>query len=325
MIKHIFKLIWNKKRANSLMMLEIFLSFLVLFFVLAYFFFNIDKVNTPLGFTTEDRWAIYLDNIDQLDSLEGATVIENLKNNLTAMDEVEDVSFTQSMFPFSGSTWNTGNSDNGFSLNSYVINADYRLKDVLDLNMIEGRWYTEEDLHSAAPLLVVNKEFVDRYYPGKSMIDSTIIFEGERRIIGVVEDYRYHGEFSELHPTALLLKRSVDNQAAVLLRMKDGVALTAEEKISELANATTGKSGNTIVDLDKSRISDSRESWIILIALLSICGFLCVNVALGLFGVLWYTINKRRSEIGLRQALGANKGQISMMIRCSIELLFMLL
>jgi len=32
---------------------------------------------------------------------------------------------------------------------------------------------------------------------------------------------------------------------------------------------------------------------------------LCLNVALGLFGVLWYNISKRKSEIGLRQAVGA--------------------
>lgn len=321
MIKHIFKLIWNKKRSNGLMMLEIFLSFLVLFFVLAYFFFNTDKVNRPLGFTTVDRWAIYLDNIDQLDSLEGVTTIKNLETSLLAMEEVEAVSFAQSMFPFSGSTWNTGNSDNGFSLNSYVINADLHLKEVLDLNVVEGRWYSEDDLHSAVPTLIVNKEFVDRYYPDKSMIDSIIIFEGERRIIGVVDDYRYHGEFSEVNPTAILLKPSIKNMDAVLLKMQDNVPLTAQERVADITNATTGKPGNTIVDLEESRISDSRESWIILIALLAICGFLCINVALGLFGVLWYNINKRKSEIGLRQALGADKWQIS--IQFVLEILIL--
>ncbi len=48
-----------------------------------------------------------------------------------------------------------------------------------------------------------------------------------------------------------------------------------------------------------------------MIALLTICGFLILNVALGLFGVLWYTISKRRPEIGLRRTLGASKFSIS--------------
>ncbi|MEO0877434.1 MAG: FtsX-like permease family protein, partial [Bacteroidota bacterium] len=44
---------------------------------------------------------------------------------------------------------------------------------------------------------------------------------------------------------------------------------------------------------------------------LSICGFLILNIALGLFGVLFYNINKRRAEIGLRRALGASQSEIT--------------
>jgi len=43
-----------------------------------------------------------------------------------------------------------------------------------------------------------------------------------------------------------------------------------------------------------------------LIIMLIVCAFLIFNVALGLFGVLWYNINQRKSEIGLRRATGAS-------------------
>jgi putative ABC transport system permease protein len=48
-----------------------------------------------------------------------------------------------------------------------------------------------------------------------------------------------------------------------------------------------------------------------LVALGLVCGFLILNVALGLFGVLWQTINQRRAELGVRRALGATAGTIS--------------
>ena len=48
-----------------------------------------------------------------------------------------------------------------------------------------------------------------------------------------------------------------------------------------------------------------------LIILSIIAGFLIINVALGLFGVLWYNINKRRGEIGLRMAVGATRDSVS--------------
>jgi putative ABC transport system permease protein len=43
-------------------------------------------------------------------------------------------------------------------------------------------------------------------------------------------------------------------------------------------------------------------------------GFLVFNVALGLFGVLWYSINRRRSELGLRRALGASSTAVNRQI-----------
>ncbi len=42
-----------------------------------------------------------------------------------------------------------------------------------------------------------------------------------------------------------------------------------------------------------------------------VAGFLIINVALGLFGVLWYNINKRKGEIGLRRAVGATGNSVS--------------
>jgi putative ABC transport system permease protein len=48
-----------------------------------------------------------------------------------------------------------------------------------------------------------------------------------------------------------------------------------------------------------------------MIIFIIVAGFLIINVALGLFGVLWYNINKRKGEIGLRRAIGATGNAIS--------------
>ena len=51
-----------------------------------------------------------------------------------------------------------------------------------------------------------------------------------------------------------------------------------------------------------------------MIIMFVVAGFLIINVALGLFGVLWYNINKRKGEIGLRRAVGASGNSISMQL-----------
>jgi len=199
MIKHILKLIWNKKRSNALMLIEILLAFVVLFFVLAYMFFNLDKTSQPLGFETTDRWMINLDNIDAKDSLDALITMQNLKRNLLTEEEILSVSFTQSIAPFTNNQWIDGTDEDGFPMRCQVVPADFELEEVVSLNLVSGRWFTEEDNDAIIRPMVVNQNFMDAYFPDKSMIDSIILFHGERRLVGVVDEYRYGGEFEEAH------------------------------------------------------------------------------------------------------------------------------
>ena len=305
MIKHILKLIWNKKRSNALMIIEILLAFVVLFFVLSYMFFNIDKTSQPLGFDTEDRWMINLDQIDSKDSLDALLTMQNLKSNLLAEEEIIDVTFTESIAPFTNNAWFDGTQDNGFPMNAMVVPADIEFKNLMNLKIIEGRWFEESDLDAVVNPILVNKNFMENFYPGKSMIDSTILFSGERRIIGVVDEYRYIGEFDEKRNVRFDLRPYTELMSRAIIKVKPGTDASYAEDLSQLINSTTKTTGSSIKTLEKSKSESSAYNWMLLYALMSVCIFLCLNVALGLFGVLWYNINKRKAEIGLRQALGA--------------------
>ena len=306
MIKHILKLIWNKKRSNALMLIEILLAFVVLFFVLAYMFFNLDKTSQPLGFETTDRWMINLDNIDAKDSLDALITMQNLKRNLLTEEEILSVSFTQSIAPFTNNQWIDGTDEDGFPMRCQVVPADFELEEVVSLNLVSGRWFTEEDNDAIIRPMVVNQNFMDAYFPDKSMIDSIILFHGERRLVGVVDEYRYGGEFEEAHNVRFDPEPYTELTSNAVIKLQPGTTLAYAEKLSNLVNTTTKTTGSSIQPLDKIKTESSKESWVLLYALMSVCIFLCLNVALGLFGVLWYNINKRKAEIGLRQALGAD-------------------
>jgi putative ABC transport system permease protein len=58
----------------------------------------------------------------------------------------------------------------------------------------------------------------------------------------------------------------------------------------------------------------NKETLMPVVILLILATFLIINVALGLFGVLWYNINKRRGEIGLRRAIGATGNSVAAQI-----------
>lgn len=313
MIKHTLKLIWNKKGSNSLMILEIFLSFLVLFVVVGYVLFNLNIIEKPLGFATEDRWMIHLDSqVELMDSLEQVTTIQNLKRELETLEEVEGVSFLQSIYPFSNNNWRNGfTHGNDENINSNMMPVDIQYAALMNVNVVEGRWFNEDDLNAPYNAMVVNKMFLE-VYEDQSMLDSIFLSGDEQyKIVGVVEENRYLGQFSEPSNTLYFANQYYENSDNVILKMRPNTPASFEEKLSKLVNNTTKTTGSIIVTLDKSKEEKSRHSWVLMIGLLSICGFLCINVALGLFGVLWYNINKRRSEIGLRQALGAHGSDIT--------------
>jgi len=312
MIRHIFKLIWFKRKSNALMILEIFLAYLVLFAAFSFVIYQLRILEKPLGFKTIDRWMISLEGLQAKDSAEVATIMDQLKNELKASPNVESVGFTNSSTPFSNNTSTTGNDDMGFNVSSRIAEADEGFGEVMNINIIKGRWFNETDRQSKYRPIVVNELFLKNFFPNKNMLDSVIILDGESKIVGIMDDYRYKGEFDL--PTNMSFCYTPHTQGwmyNIILRMKAGTPIGEQKTINDIVKNVTKSNSFIIKLLESERVKNSRAKWIPIIALLSICGFLCINIALGLFGVLWFNINKRRSEIGLRRALGAHSSDIS--------------
>ena len=312
MIRHIFKLIWFKRKSNALMILEIFLAYLVLFAAFSFVIYQLRILEKPLGFKTIDRWMISLEGLQAKDSAEVATIMDQLKNELKASPNVESVGFTNSSTPFSNNTSTTGNDDMGFNVSSRIAEADEGFGEVMNINIIKGRWFNETDRQSKYRPIVVNELFLKNFFPNKNMLDSVIILDGESKIVGIMDDYRYKGEFDL--PTNMSFCYTPHTQGwmyNIILRMKAGTPIGEQKTINDIVKNVTKSNSFIIKLLESEREKNSRAKWIPIMALLSICGFLCINIALGLFGVLWFNINKRRSEIGLRRALGAHSSDIS--------------
>lgn len=312
MIKHIFKLIWNKKGSNALMILEILLSFLVLFAVLSYVFYNFSVFDKPLGFSTQDRLIVSLDDVEGMDSLEAINMLATLERDLPTLDRVEDVSLIGGITPFGGSTWMTGGDDqDGNPINYRVAFFDENAPDVLDIKVLEGRWFEEGEENQHEKSIIVNKNFVDKYYPGQDVIGKKFDFDEGLKIVGVYEDYRYKGEFEQDEVTvAQYIHPRTEMTRGLIVKLTPNTPASYEEKVFNAVAAITKNKSFLVENLDKLRIENASETWIPVIALLFMCGFLCLNVALGLFGILWFNINKRKPEIGLRRAVGAHVSDI---------------
>src|ERR1035437_6657286 len=102
MIRHLFKLIWNKRRENILLTVEIIISFLVMFAVFTLLVSYFKNYNKPRGFEYQNVWVVRYSNPWQSTSTDSANYyFENLKLRLTSIPGVESISFFADNFPYS--------------------------------------------------------------------------------------------------------------------------------------------------------------------------------------------------------------------------------
>jgi putative ABC transport system permease protein len=306
MLRHIIKLIWNNKKNNFLLFVEMFVSFIILCAVSSFMYFNLQKIAEPLGFETVDRLSILLDDNYSKDSLLVVDMMTQLDIQLKQEPEIQAVSYTNGPFPFSGNQWSTSSENNGISSQTLTCETTEDYHTTMDISIKEGRWFRKPLTNDEKDEVVVNQAFIDKNLGGKYVLDSFINIGEEKKLVGIVETYKFNGEFVANEPTAIYYVPKTDRTVvSVMLKLQEGTPIAYQEKLSKIITDVTKSSNFVINNLDDKRKENSHDTWVILVALLACSVFLFINVAMGLFGVLWYNINKRRSEISLRKAMGA--------------------
>lgn len=311
MLRHIIKLIWNNKKNNFLLFVEMFVSFIILCAVSSFMYFNLQKISQPLGFKTTDRLSILLDDLYSKDSLLVADMMTQLDIQLSQEPEIEAVSYTNGPFPFSGNQWTTSTENNGIPNHTLTCETTEDYNSTMGISLKEGRWFRKPLTNEDKDEVVVNQAFIDKNLGGKYTLDSFINIGEEKKLVGIVETYKYNGEFVPNDPTVISYIPKTDrNIMNVVLKMKPGTSIAFQEKLIKIIADVTKSTSFVINNLDDERKKSSHDTWVILSVLLACSVFLFINVAMGLFGVLWYNINKRRSEISLRKAMGATNTNI---------------
>ena len=148
MIGHLFKLVWNRKRTNVLIVLEILCSFLVLFALSASAIYFWDRYRDPLGFDYEDVWYVdvarnSLHPWGEWEPEEAAT-FRRLLGALESMDEVVAAAGSTTA-PYKGSMHITGWTYNKHEVNPEMSHVTPGFIDVLGLELVSGRWIREAD------------------------------------------------------------------------------------------------------------------------------------------------------------------------------------
>jgi predicted permease len=192
--------------------------------------------------------------------------------------------------------------------------------------LIQGRTFADSDSEKSPKVLVVNETFVRQFLPGKDPIGQYYGYEAQNprmfQIVGVVKDSRINDIRENVPPTIYhsLSQEVVDVESINVRSFGDPAQL-----IPEIRNAVRSVdprlpigAASTVAEV----VSDSLWAYRLIARLTTIFGALALGLAaLGLYGVLSYTVARRTAELGIRVALGASRRAVLRLVMKHVLLL----
>ena len=213
MALHLLKLIWNRKRANFLIVTELLLSFIVLAAVCTVAVHYWRNYQAPLGFTYDRIWDVHvrvprgLESTPEVDRERLARMVR-LIDAARQMPEVESVSHLQ-LGLFRNWEWDSDiQLKDGRRVDFNGNRGGDELADTLSIDVVAGRWFSREDTGQNWDAVVINRRMADEIFGGATAVGEFLPVNQDRRsgrpeqrrqrVVGVIEDFRQFGEYSTL-------------------------------------------------------------------------------------------------------------------------------
>jgi putative ABC transport system permease protein len=200
--------------------------------------------------------------------------------------------------------------------------------ETMKIQLIKGRFFTDQDTRTSRPVAIIDETLAEHYFPGEEPLGKRVEFQqGKtiwREIVGVVARVKHKGLDRDFKDQLIAPHAQVSNSTMVL------VARTANDPASQVS-AVRGAIKKVDKDQPVFRVTTmeqllasslaQRRLSVILFGVFAAVAL--VLAAVGLYGVISYSVTQRTNEIGIRMALGAERSHIlKMAVRQGLMLTF---
>lgn len=208
--------------------------------------------------------------------------------------------------------------------------ATYRIAsagyfDAMGIHLRRGRVFDARDLPGAEPVAVINEALARKHFAGQDPVGRRLRFAGMDEvnpwltIVGVVGDVRFRDLAQEAAPEVYVHYRQLPLRTryfvSTAVRLAPGVA--TDGAVRALREAWRGVDADVPVEFSEmtALVARSTASRRFTFTVVGVFGTMALALAaIGVFGILNYTVARRAREIGLRMALGATTRSVMRLV-----------
>jgi len=282
----------------------------------------VKTINTPIGFTTNNISTLTLNfSSTQPSSQEEAIpIMAEIIENLRALPQVEAIAHGSSPLDGFGIKLLTKLADDE-SHSPYLKRIDHRYFNIIEQPLLKGENFTKVDSRDNKYSMIVNQAFAKQLKPDGDVVGMRLVSinEPEFKIIGIVKDIAIPGDtafgsddVAAPIPRAYIPDNLDDNK--FILKIKAGQSISRQQLgklLAEVDARYSVFSFKSADDMLTQRLFTQITTAVTTTALTLITFFLA---GIGLYGILSYSTQMRRLELGTRMAVGAKRYDLILMI-----------
>jgi predicted permease len=205
--------------------------------------------------------------------------------------------------------------------------------DVFKIPIVRGRAFTDRDVAGSSPVIIINQAMAKQFWPKSDPLNDQIIAgrgigpdfeEGPLQIVGIAGDIRDSGLNSDPNPTMYVVQAQLPESFHRMLTQLTQLTWTVRTRLEphslipaiqkELSEVSGGLALTPIRTMDEvvSRSTANTDFNTLTLSIFACTALLLA--AIGIYGLMAYSVEQRTQEIGIRLALGAESGVVRNMV-----------
>lgn len=307
----------SKKTRNALVITQVALASILLVASAVVMEEAIGIINKPLGFNSNDLYTLRVDAGSRYEERkEQYALSRELKRALQSLPQVESVSRTISAPIREGRMRIALNDENMQRVGSFRISlVDHNYFEMLQLPMIQGRGFAPISDDDNATEFVVSESLAKQLAPDGEILGKMFTHDPDApfKVVGVVSDYFNPGDRVDGNEIRYYMPY-FPVQGGFQIKLSKGGSLSVQEVLALIQSIDPQLRINEL-----TKVEDAHQALLFtqvatagLTLLLTLLALLLAGA--GIYGVLSYSTQMRRYELGIHMALGAKTGFVKRMI-----------